>query len=94
MPKTVLARVHAHHVLPHLLFPLVVNSIFNMMYGISIILKAAKDFTVSQRQKLQELGALDIQRPMRITGEPITSNTTRQRQTNNDENENDHYQNC
>jgi len=53
-----------------------------------IALKAAKDFTVSQRQKLQELGALDIQRPMRITGEPITSNTTRQRQTNNDENEN------
>ena len=53
-----------------------------------VAIKAAKDFTVSQRKKLQELGALDIQRPMRITGEPITSTTTRQRQTNNNENTN------
>lgn len=37
----------------------------------SIAIKAAKDFTVSQRKKLKDLGALDIQRPLRITGEPI-----------------------
>lgn len=36
-----------------------------------VAIKAAKDFTVSQRKKLQDLGALDIQRPLRITGEPI-----------------------
>ena len=34
-----------------------------------IAIKAAKDFTISQRKKLQELGALDIQRPIRIIGE-------------------------
>jgi broad specificity phosphatase PhoE len=36
-----------------------------------VALKAAKDFTVSQREKLSDLGALDIQRPMKITGEPV-----------------------
>lgn len=36
-----------------------------------VALKAAKDFTVSQREKLRNLGALDIQRPMKITGEPV-----------------------
>lgn len=36
-----------------------------------IAIKAAKDFTISQRQKLQDLGALDIQRPIRIVGTSI-----------------------
>ena len=36
-----------------------------------VAIKAAKDFTISQRKKLKDLGALDIQRPLRITGEPI-----------------------
>jgi broad specificity phosphatase PhoE len=44
----------------------------NSMKGQSdIAIKAARDFTVSQRQKLKDLGALDIQRPLRITGEPL-----------------------
>lgn len=34
-----------------------------------IAIKAAKNFTISQRKKLKELGALDIQRPIRIVGE-------------------------
>lgn len=36
-----------------------------------VAIKAAKDFTISQREKLQEMGALDIQRPMKIIGEPV-----------------------
>ena len=36
-----------------------------------VAIKAARDFTISQRQKLKDLGALDIQRPIRIIGEPI-----------------------
>ena len=36
-----------------------------------VAIKAAKDFTVSQRQKLKDLGALDIQRPIKIVGEGI-----------------------
>jgi broad specificity phosphatase PhoE len=36
-----------------------------------IAIKAAQDFTVSQREKLRDLGALDIQRPIRIIGEPV-----------------------
>ncbi len=44
----------------------------NSMKGQSdIAIKAARDFTVSQRQKLKDLGALDIQRSLRITGEPL-----------------------
>ena len=42
----------------------------------AVALKAAKDFTVSQRNKLEELGALDIQRPLRISGEPISTHGT------------------
>ena len=38
-----------------------------------VAIKAARDFTISQRQKLKDLGALDIQRPIRIIGEPIIS---------------------
>lgn len=37
-----------------------------------VAIKAARDFTISQRKKLQDLGALDIQRPLRITGESIS----------------------
>jgi broad specificity phosphatase PhoE len=63
-----------------------------------VAIKAAKDFTVSQRKKLHELGALDIQRPIRITGEPITINTTRmnmniQHKNTNDEIENSNNEN-
>lgn len=36
-----------------------------------VAIKAAKDFTVSQRQKLRDLGALDIERPIKIIGEPV-----------------------
>jgi broad specificity phosphatase PhoE len=36
-----------------------------------VAIQAAQDFTVSQREKLRDMGALDIPRPIRITGEPI-----------------------
>ena len=36
-----------------------------------VALKAANDFTVSQREKLRQEGALDIQRPIRIRGERV-----------------------
>ena len=39
-----------------------------------VAIKAAKDFTISQRQKLADLGALDIQRPMKIVGTPLENN--------------------
>lgn len=41
-----------------------------------VAIKAAKDFTVSQRQKLKDLGALDIQRPIKITAEAIVDGSS------------------
>lgn len=38
----------------------------------AVAIKAAKDFTISQRQKLKDLGALGIQRPIRIIGTSIS----------------------
>lgn len=37
-----------------------------------VAIQAAKDLTVGQRQKLADMGALDIQRPIKIVGEAIT----------------------
>ncbi|KAL7472923.1 hypothetical protein ACHAXS_013305 [Conticribra weissflogii] len=37
-----------------------------------VAIKAAKQFTISQRKKLKELGALDIKRPIRIIGRPVS----------------------
>lgn len=39
-----------------------------------VAITAAKQFTISQRQKLKDLGALDVERPVQIVGEPITAN--------------------
>lgn len=39
-----------------------------------VAVTAAKQFTITQRQKLKELGALGVERPVRIVGEPITAN--------------------
>mmetsp|Transcript_26475 Transcript_26475/g.54191 ORF Transcript_26475/g.54191 Transcript_26475/m.54191 type:complete len:381 (+) Transcript_26475:83-1225(+) len=37
-----------------------------------VAIKAAKQFTISQREKLKDLGALDIKRPIRIIGKPVS----------------------
>ena len=37
-----------------------------------VAIKAAQQFTISQRQKLQDLGALDIKRPVQIIGQPVS----------------------
>jgi len=37
-----------------------------------VAINAAKQFTISQRQKLKDLGALDIERPVQIVGTPVT----------------------
>ena len=37
-----------------------------------VAINAAKQFTITQRQKLKELGALDIERPIQIVGTPVT----------------------
>lgn len=39
-----------------------------------VAINAAKQFTITQRQKLKELGALDIERPIQIVGTPLTDN--------------------
>ena len=39
-----------------------------------VAINAAKQFTITQRQKLKELGALDIERPIQIVGTPVTDN--------------------
>jgi len=39
-----------------------------------VAINAAKQFTISQRQKLKDMGALDIERPIRIIGTPVTDN--------------------
>eukprot|EP00579_Thalassiosira_antarctica_P026056 CAMPEP_0202015638 /NCGR_PEP_ID=MMETSP0905-20130828/32479_1 /ASSEMBLY_ACC=CAM_ASM_000554 /TAXON_ID=420261 /ORGANISM="Thalassiosira antarctica, Strain CCMP982" /LENGTH=375 /DNA_ID=CAMNT_0048575837 /DNA_START=1 /DNA_END=1128 /DNA_ORIENTATION=- len=39
-----------------------------------VAIHAAKQFTITQRKKLKELGALDIERPVQIVGEPVTDN--------------------
>jgi len=39
-----------------------------------VAINAAKQFTISQRQKLKDMGALDIKRPIRIIGTPVTDN--------------------
>ena len=36
-----------------------------------VAINAAKQFTISQRQKLKDLGALDIERQIKIVGEPF-----------------------
>lgn len=36
-----------------------------------VAIKAARDFTISQRKKLKELGALDIERPIKISGKSL-----------------------
>jgi len=36
-----------------------------------VAINAAKQFTITQRQKLKDLGALDVERPVRIVGEPV-----------------------
>lgn len=48
-----------------------VNDKNTMRSQSEIAIKAAKDFTVSQRKKLKDLGALNIERPIRIIGEPV-----------------------
>ena len=35
-----------------------------------VAINAAKQFTISQRRKLKDLGALDIERPIKIVGQP------------------------
>lgn len=37
-----------------------------------VAINAAKQFTITQRQKLQDLGALDIERPARIIGRSLS----------------------
>ena len=37
-----------------------------------VAIKAAKQFTITQRKKLQELGALDVQRPIKIVGRAVS----------------------
>ena len=39
-----------------------------------VAINAAKQFTISQRQKLKDMGALDIKRPIQIIGTPVTDN--------------------
>jgi len=51
-----------------------------------VAIRAAKDFTISQRQKLADLGALDIQRPVKIIGTPLNDND--ENDINNDLNTN------
>ena len=42
-----------------------------------VAIKAAKDFTVKRTKELRTIGALDVQRPIKITGErPIVGTTT------------------
>jgi hypothetical protein len=58
-----------------------------------IAIQAAQDFTVSQRQKLKDMGALDIQRPIRIHGEPVIIGTGKSEDSsslhNDDDEDND-----
>lgn len=37
-----------------------------------VAIKAAKQFTITQRKKLQELGALDVARPIKIIGSSVS----------------------
>ncbi|KAL7542038.1 hypothetical protein ACHAXR_011462 [Thalassiosira sp. AJA248-18] len=37
-----------------------------------VAINAAKQFTITQRKKLKDMGALDIKRPVQIVGEPVT----------------------
>ena len=37
-----------------------------------VAIKAAKQFTITQRKKLQELGALDVPRPIKIIGSSVS----------------------
>ena len=37
-----------------------------------VAINAAKQFTITQRQKLQDLGALDIERPVKILGRSLS----------------------
>ena len=37
-------------------------------------INAAKQFTITQRKKLQELGALDVERPVKIVGTSLVEN--------------------
>lgn len=37
-----------------------------------VAIKAAKQFTITQRKKLHDLGALDIERPIKIIGSPVS----------------------
>jgi len=39
-----------------------------------VAINAAKQFTITQRKKLKDLGALDIERPTQIVGTPVTDN--------------------
>ncbi|KAL7533498.1 hypothetical protein ACHAWF_004517 [Thalassiosira exigua] len=36
-----------------------------------VAIEAARQFTITQRRKLRDLGALDVERPVRILGEPV-----------------------
>ena len=37
-----------------------------------VAINAAKQFTITQRKKLQELGALDVERPIKIIGSSVS----------------------
>ena len=39
-----------------------------------VAINAAKQFTITQRKKLQELGALDVERPVKIVGTSLSEN--------------------
>ncbi|KAL7500711.1 hypothetical protein ACHAWT_008695 [Skeletonema menzelii] len=39
-----------------------------------VAINAAKQFTITQRKKLQELGALDVERPVKIVGTSLAEN--------------------
>lgn len=38
-----------------------------------VAINAARQFTITQRQKLKDLGALDVERAVRIVGEPVAN---------------------
>ncbi len=41
---------------------------------IDVAVNAAMQFTIMQRKKLKELGALDVERPIRMVGAPVSEN--------------------
>jgi broad specificity phosphatase PhoE len=57
-----------------------------------VAIQAAQDFTVSQREKLRDMGALDITRPIRITGEPVGTENSLKEEEGEDNTKIIHFQ--